>query len=149
MEVILMESPRIKRDTQRRIELDKGLRDGLADLCRRRWPTGTAKSAARAFDLTLDQGRSVVAGKASLITLEQVIKKGGWQIVFPLFAEVIGLSAEQYIIGARKANAEYDQRLASLVSNMWPVAASADPASADLDNREGQQRRSYRGGMGR
>lgn len=148
MTVITMDVRRTKRDAQRRLELDKGFRDALADLCRRRWPTGTAKNAARAFDLTLDQGRSIVAGKASLTSLEQVIKNGGWQVVFPLMAEVIGHSAEQYIVGARKSNEENGERLAALVWNMRALAPSGEPDPADLDHRQGEQRRSFTRRMG-
>jgi hypothetical protein len=143
MTAVLMEYSREKRESQRRIELDKGLRDGLADLCRRRWPSGTAKSAARAFGLTHDQGRSIVAGKASLTTLELALKNGGWSVVFPLLAEVIGETAEQYLIEARKTNEKNGERLTSLVSNMWALGPVADPRSTDLDDRTNSQRRSF------
>jgi len=143
MTVTYMEVRRSKRDNQRRLELDKGLRDGLADLFRHRWPSGTAKHAAREYQLTLDQSRGVVAGKASLTSLEQVIKTGGWPVVFHLMGEVIGQTAEQYIIEARNINEERGQRLASLVSSIRALGSSSDPDSNHLGGRQDQRRRSF------
>lgn len=143
MTVTYMEIRSAKREPQRRLELDKGLRDALADLCRRRWPSGTAKAVARAFDLSLDQARAIVAAKGSLSSLEQVLKNGGWQVVFPLLGEVIGQSAEQYLIEARKSNEENGERLASLASNLWALGSHGPSAPDDLADRQGQRRRSF------
>lgn len=145
---VLVEIRRNKLPLQRNLGLDKSFRDALADYCRRRWPSNTAKNAARAFGWSVEQGRGAVAGRASLTALEQAIKNGGWSVVFPLVAEVIGQSAEQYIIEARKANEERGERFASLASNLWPVASVASPAASNLDNGQDERPRARPGRVG-
>lgn len=105
------------REIPRRLSLDKGLRDAVADHLRHRWPAGTAKFAARAYDLTLDRAREAVAGRASLTTLEAIIKRGGWPVALSILADVIGLSVAQHIAEMRARHEEHGKRLAALWSD--------------------------------
>jgi hypothetical protein len=85
-----VEFPRIKWEKQRTLGLDKSFRDAVRDYCKRRWPYHTAKNAAREFKLTVDQGRSVANGTASMTTVEQCIK-GRPEVGIPVLEEVMGV----------------------------------------------------------
>jgi hypothetical protein len=119
---------------QRSLALDKGSRDAMADYWRMRWPSNTAKHGAREFGLTLDQARSVVACRASLTTLDQIEKAGGWAVIFAVKALVVGQGADQFIIEMRKAHEEHGSRLAALFGD---PGAGAGPAA---DRRSGGDR---------
>lgn len=110
-----MEIPSIKWARQRTFGLDKGLREAVADILRQRWPSGTAKHAARAFDLTVDRAREAVAGRASLTTVEQIIKEGGPPVALPLIEAVWGDSLSRYFAELRKSHEDHGERLAALV----------------------------------
>lgn len=127
-----MEIRHTKVGEQRSFALDKGLRDALADHCRRRWPTNTAKHVARAYDLSVDEARGVVACRTSIATLERVFKVGGWGVALPVLAEVIGHAVDQFILRERRVHAEHAERLGALVGGWWPLAAgrAVDPADA-------------------
>lgn len=109
-----MEIPRAVRESQRNLGLEKGFRDAVADHLRHRWPAGTAKFAARSYDLTLDRAREAVAGRCSLTTLEQIVKRGGWPVGLSLLASVIGYSVEQYIAEQRVIHEERWGRFTAL-----------------------------------
>jgi hypothetical protein len=119
------------RATQRNLRLDKGLRDAVADLLRQRWPSGTAKHSARAFKLSLDRAREAVAGRASLTTVEQIIKEGGPPVALPIIEAVWGGSLAHYFAELRKAHEDHGERLAALfgVSGSRGLADRAGPDS--------------------
>lgn len=117
----LVEIRHNKSESQRNLKLDKGSKDAMADYWRHRWPSNTAKYGAREFGLTLDQARSVVAGRASLSTLDQIEKAGGWPVIFAVKAMVLGKGADQFLIETRNAHEENGRRLSTLVSNWLPV----------------------------
>lgn len=121
MGAAVMEIRYNKRPRQRTLDLDKGSRDAMADYWRMRWPTNTAKLGAREFGLTVDQGRSVVAGKASLTTLDQIEKAGGWPVIFAVKALVIGQGADQFIIGLRASHDQHGEHLAAVIGGLWTV----------------------------
>lgn len=103
-----------EREIPRRLALDKGLRDAVADHLRHRWPVGTAKEAARTYDLTLDRAREAVAGRASLTTLEAIFKRGGWPVALAILADVIGHGIAQHIAELRARHEDHGKRLAAL-----------------------------------
>ena len=127
-----MEIPHNKWAIQRNLKLDKGFRDALADLWRARWPSNTAKHAARAYGLSLDRAREGVAGRASLTTLEQVVKSGGVLEGVMLIEAVAGQTLSQAQAELRKSHDEQGRRIAALVSN--PFALGADRRSGDPDH---------------
>jgi hypothetical protein len=104
-------------------ELDKGIREAVADHLRHRWPHHTAKSAAREYDLSLDRAKEAVAGRASLPTIERIFKRGGWFVALAILADVIGHSVAQHIARLREAHNEHGERLTALFGD--PGAASA------------------------
>lgn len=110
----VLEIPHTKCENQRNLSLDKGFRDVLADYLRRRWPSGTAKHAAREFSLTLDRAREAVAGRVSLTTLEQIFQRGGFSVALPIVAAVIGQSLAHYFREMRTAHDESGRRLTAL-----------------------------------
>lgn len=92
-----MEIPSAKWERQRKLALDVGIREAVAAYLRRRWPTHTAKNAARTFRWTHDRAREAVAGRVSLTSLDQMFKAGGFAVALPILAEVIGLSVAAYL----------------------------------------------------
>lgn len=134
----------IRRNTaqfQCKLSLDKATRDALADYCRHRWPTGTAKQCARAFDLTADEGRRVVGAKASQTTIDKIFKAGGWPVIFAVMAEVIGQGADSYIRELRAEHERQGDALRALGRDLWLVAADRPSGPPDLDNKEPHRRR--------
>jgi hypothetical protein len=109
-----VEIPRTKMGKQHTLKLDKGFRDVLADYLRRRWPSGTAKYAAREFDISLDRAREAVAGRVSLSTLERIFQRGGLSVALPIVADVIGQSLAHYFREMRTAHDESGKRLTAL-----------------------------------
>lgn len=93
--------------------LDTASRDALADYARLRWPSGTAKAAAAAWGLSMDEARGLVAGRASQTTIDKVMKRGRWAVALPILAAVIGQALddflrqerEQYVRNARRTEA--------------------------------------------
>lgn len=87
-----------ERAEQRSLGLDKATRDALAAYCRLHWPQHTAKSAARAWGLSLDEGRGVVAGRASQSTIDKIWKHpdGGWAVALPVLGAVVGKPVHEF-----------------------------------------------------
>jgi hypothetical protein len=134
----LVDFPHIKRPRQHTLGLDKATRDAMADYWRMRWPSNTAKHGAREFRLTLDQGRSVVAGRASLTTIDQIEKAGGWPVIFAVKAMVIGYGADQYLAEVREHHEANAGRLAAIFGvgrSVGPDRDSGDP-HRDLQLRD-------------
>lgn len=129
-----------KWESQRKLGLDLGFRDATADYLRRRWPTHTAKNAARTFNLTHDRAREAVAGRISLTSLEQMFKVGGFAVALPIVAAVIGQSIAAYLrqqmAQAAKAaeHAEQHERLAAAAYR----ALEDHPAGPGADRRQGR-----------
>lgn len=109
-----------KRDKQSRLALDKGLREAVADYLRDLYPSGTAKHAAKRFNLSLAQARHAVAGEASIATLERIIKTGGWSVALAILADVIGSSIAHYFREMGQHHAENGRRLVALWSDYGP-----------------------------
>lgn len=125
-----MEIPRNFRANQRNLRLDKGFRDAVAEMLRQRWPSGTAKHAARAFNLSLDRAREAAAGRASLTTVEQIVKQGGPPVALPILEAVWGGSLAHYFAELRKAHEDHGERLAALFGD-GRVRSPGDPDRAD------------------
>lgn len=125
MSEVLVDFSHSKRARQHSLSLDKATRDALADLCRFRWPTGTAKLAAAEWGLSLDEARGVVAGRASQTTIDKIFKhkNGGWSVILPVMGEVAGQSFDQYLIEKRRAHEEQARRIDTLVGNWLSLAA--------------------------
>lgn len=139
MTVIDMEVRHIKRAAQRTLPLDKATRDSLADYCRDRWPTHTAKHAARTWDLSVDEARGVVAGRSSFTTYDKIKKAGGWPVILSVEAAVVGHGVDQYLARLGASHHENERRFAALVWDTLPgpSAGLPDPANGSdpLDNR--------------
>jgi len=123
------------------LSLDKRTRDALASYVAHRWPTGRRKAVMREWELNDDEARSVCAGRASWATFDKILfhKRGGWEVLFPIFGTLLDQTAEQFIVQKRKAHAEHAQRLGALVGDPWlvPRARRPDPPDRpdDLDER--------------
>lgn len=128
MRANVYEIPGIECGKPGKLKLDKGFRDAVADHLRHRWPTATAKNAAREYDLTLPRAREAVAGKASLTTLESIFKKGGWPVALAIIADVIGHGIAHHIAEMRTRHEENGRRLSSLFG---------DPGSGRGADRDG------------
>lgn len=115
-----------KRESQPKLSLDKNTRDALADYCRERWPSGTAKQAARAFDLSTDEARGVVKGRTSLTTYDKIKKTGGWSVVLSVESQVIGQGIDQFLLEQR-ASYEIDRKRVASLYRSWVDLASSGP----------------------
>ena len=137
----IVEFSHINSPKQRSLALDKSTRDAMADLWRLRWPSNTAKHGAREYDLTLDQGRSVVAGRASLTTIDQIEKAGGWPVTLALKAMVHGVSVDQFLLNLRDHHEANGARLSSILGLGRPVVPDRSPDRADDGHPLDQRRR--------
>lgn len=140
-----------KWGSQRKLGLDKASRDALADVCRQRWPSGTAKLAAREWGLTVDEARGVVAGRCSFTTYDKVVKRpGGFLVGLRVLEAVTGQSvahffSEQLQLAAKaNQNAEQNDHLARTA---WGrLADAADHCGNDREGAApvGETRRGFR-----
>ena len=130
-----------KRAGQLNLGLDKATRDALADYCRRRWPTNTAKMAAREWDLTVDEGRGVVAARASQATIDRIWKhpNGGWSVILPVLARVVGHGAEAFIQAEREKHVELARRHGALVRDLR-AGGAVHPRNTDQCDGEEPRR---------
>lgn len=133
----VVEFPRIKWEKQRKLGLDKGFKDALRDYCKQRWPYHTAKHAAREFDLTLDEGRGVAGGTASITTIEKCFKQGGPVVGVPVLEEVLGVSLAGFFRQALMISPEEVARAVDHEANAQAAyrALAADPSPAGEDRR--------------
>ena len=120
MTVTSMEILHDKRDNQLTFGLDRATRDALATYFKLRWPSNTAKLAAREFDLSLDEARGVVACRTSIATLDRIWKhkNGGWSVLLPVMGAVIGETAEKFIEKQRRSHLENANRLRGLARDL-------------------------------
>ena len=125
---------------------DQRTRDALAAYCARRWPSARRASVAREWSLSNDEARSVVEAKASWATWDKIVfhKRGGWEVLFPIFGALLNQTAEQFIVQKRKAHAEHARRLGALVGDWWPVPADRDPDPPDSPDPLAERPRSFR-----
>lgn len=135
----VVEIPSIKWAAQRRLELDKGTQDALADYLRQRWPSNTSKMTARAFGLSLDRARHAVNNAASLTTYDQIKKAGGWQVIFAVEAAVIGQTVDQFLIELKASHEQNGARLAALVGDGRPLSSPRGYDPGGLDFSEGDR----------
>jgi hypothetical protein len=107
----------LRSDGEKRptLTLDVEWDTGLALYCRDRWPVGRRKAVETEWDLSVDDARSVVEGKASKRIISRIWKhpRGGWSVALPVMGAVIGQPIDAFfrnqMIQAAKA-AEHAQR---------------------------------------
>lgn len=118
-------------------------RDALAKYAELRWPYGRRKGVMKEWDLSDDEARSVCTGRASWATFDKIVfhKRGGWGVLFPIFAALLDQTAEQFIIEKRKAHAEHAERLGALVGDWWPLGADRASSPARVDPTRPERRR--------
>lgn len=141
-----MEIPHTKWEKQRKLRLDKGTKDALADYCQRRWPHHTAKYAAREWDLSVDEGRGVVAGRASQTTIDKIFKAGGLRLALLILEEVTGESIARVLHDIREVHNDHQQRIGALGGEAWPLHPPGPPhtpgeAIGSIDGQESGRRR--------
>ena len=127
-----MDCRHVKRDIQRNLPLDIGLREAVANHLRRKFPTSAAKNTARHYRMSLDQARHAVNGHGSIAAIETIFMVGGWSDALPIVGAVIGQAVENYLIQQRKAHAENAARLGAIISGHWSVAADRNADPRDL-----------------
>lgn len=94
------------------LPLDVEWDTGLALYCAKRWPVGRRKAVIAEWDLTDDEARSVVEGKASKRIISKIWKhpRGGWEVALPVMGAVIGHPVSEFFreraIKAAKENAD-------------------------------------------
>lgn len=121
------------------------LRDALATYAKLRWPTGTAKFAAREWGLSLDEAKGAVNRRASLTTLDKVLRhpNGGWAIALPILGAVIGHGADVFLHNERKRHAELARRNRALVRDLRSLPDLRPDGGLELDARRPRERRAF------
>lgn len=102
--------------------LDRATRDALAIYVQQTFPAnGRRKAVAREWNLTTDEARCVIEGRASAATLDRIWKhpNGGWRVLLPVMGAVIGQTADAFIIREKERLANerrsFEEREARLV----------------------------------
>jgi hypothetical protein len=134
---------------QRKLKLDKGTRDALADYCRDRWPHHTAKMAAREFGLSVDEARGVVDARTSFRTYDKIKKAGGWPVIFAVEAAVIGQGVDQFLSELRASHHAHEPRVAALAGDLWTSSPPRRPDPSDLAESQGDWRGADRRRVGK
>jgi len=134
MRANVLEIPIVKREKSRKLELDISFREAISEHLRRRWPSGTAKEAARRYELSLDRAREAAAGRASLTTIERIFKVDGWSAYLAVGAGVLGHTVTAYLMELRASHENDGKRLAALIGDSWPWRPPGpdDPGLVDL-----------------
>jgi hypothetical protein len=95
---------------------DFGMENGLAKICRRRWPTNSLDHIAAEWGLTVGEARGVLYAQASRSTLNKIMKhrRGGLSLWLEIIAEVTGERLDSYITRqaeeARRERATWEAR---------------------------------------
>lgn len=139
---VAVEISHTKWANQHNCALDKSTRDALADYARRRWPHHTAKLAAREWDLTVDEARGLVAGRATFNIYDKVKKAGGWPVILAVEAAVVGHGVDQFLARIGASNESHREQLAALVGDPGPGGPPRRPYPVHLDRREDDRRQS-------
>jgi hypothetical protein len=103
--------------------------DALADYCKRRWPKGVRRRAVRdEWGLTEDESRAICEGAASKATLDRVWRhrRGGWAVILPIFAHLLGEGVDQFIARERQANAQTAIRLREVSRSLRAATGGGD-----------------------
>lgn len=133
------------------LPLDMEMDTALAIYCERRWPLGRRKAIEREWDLSSDEARSVVEGKASKRTISKIWKhkRGRWRVALPLLGAVIGCSIHDHFrneireAAREQERAEEHERLARAAwrrADPGPVRRRGS-GLADGEAREDRQAR--------
>jgi hypothetical protein len=143
MRVTAVEIRTQKWGNQHTLGLDRATSDALATYCRLRWPSNTAKHAAREWELSLDEARGIVGGRASRGTLDKVWKhpRGGWSVVFPVLGAVIGQTAETFLQQEQANHAALARRHATLVRDFRALRPDAAGHDGELATAPAPDRR--------
>ena len=141
MRADVVEIPRIKWETQRKLGLDKSFREAVRDHLRETWPSGTAKHAARAYGLSVDKAREAAAGRASLTSIERIFKRGGPPVFLPILEEVWGERLARYFAEMRETYEQHGARLAAITGAWGDLGADRDSVGSDCDlpTRDGRR----------
>lgn len=114
--------------------LDRATKDALATYARQRWPQGTAKAVAREWDLTTDEAKNIIAGRASVAALDRIWKhpRGGWAILIPVMGAVIGEPVDAFIDKERHRHEQQAARLGALARSFRAGADRDRPDRAGV-----------------
>lgn len=125
------------------LPLDRATKDALADYCRTRWPHHTAKLAAREWDLTVDEARGVIAARASQATIDRIWKhpRGGWPVIIPVLARVVGHGVETFIQAERATHAELARGNGALLRNLHAGFSVGSCGPGDVGREQDRSRR--------
>lgn len=149
MTVGTMEIRTHEREKLPLLPLDIPVRAALAAYAKARWPANTVKSAAREWDLSLDEARGIATGRGSLNAIEKIAKhrNGGWAVVLPAFEAVIGQSVDQFVSIQKEARAREAQlraeetaALARMARDLPAVLGLGDLRGRGVGDGQGVQR---------
>lgn len=141
MTVTAMEILRSGGEKHPILPLDVEWDTGLKLYCERRWPVGRRKAVEKEWDLSVDDARAVVEGKASKRIISKIWKhrRGGWAVAIPVMGAVIGQPIHEFF---REQN-ERAAREAAHALEHERLARAAYRALATGAAGPGQDRRSW------
>jgi hypothetical protein len=116
---------------------DEGIGQILARFVRRAYPSDTAKTVSRRYDLKLSAAENLTKGHASERAIAKAIRAEGWPLLMALGEAMTGESYEDFLRGvadeheraAERARARRDH-LRTLESRAGRVLASLDRSAA-------------------
>lgn len=134
-----------------KLPLDVDWDTGLAAYCEQRWPVGRRKAIEREWDLTPDDARSVVEGKASKRVITKIWKhpRGGWAVALPIMSAVIGHPVQAFFdqqlnnAAREQERALEHQRLARAAYGRLAGPSHRTRRDGDIPTAAGETRRSF------
>jgi hypothetical protein len=105
--------------------VDFGLRGALATYARLRWPVGTAKMAAREWDLTLDEAKGLVARRTSVNTLDKLFTNKNFltRALVPVIGAVAANATEKCITDDKQRRSREAAAYATQFDELGQMAA--------------------------
>lgn len=119
------------------------MRDALADELKRRYPVGTRKQVEREFRLSVDEARSACNGSAGPGTLDRMWRRGGWDLVIPVFTRLLAEGLDQHLERERRRHADLAEDLGETIRS---VRLAADRGAGRGPRMVAAERRSVGSG---
>lgn len=117
------------REEKRRFRETVEMRNAVARIARRRWPTNGIKSAQAAWGLSEGEARNLYYGNCSANTFSKVLSAGRWPILLEIGAIMLGESVDQFAASEQQRLAHEHARSVRnlhLVRSLAGCGASGD-----------------------
>lgn len=109
------------------------LGEALARLARDRWPRGTTKMVAKAWDLDLGTAENLTKGHASERTITKAIRAEGWDLLGALGHALTGQTYEQWLEAKLTTLIDESNRAAESIRSLRARRERLEAGAASLD----------------